>query len=43
MSYDPAIVEETIALMKEKMEGAVKLNVPLKVSIESGKNWGLFH
>lgn len=40
---DPAIVEETIALMKEKMEGAVKLNVPLKVSIESGKNWGLFH
>lgn len=40
---DKAIVEKTIGIIKEKMENAVKLNVPLKVSIESGKNWGLFH
>ena len=36
-------VEETIALVKDKMENAVKLNVPLRVSIEHGKNWGEFH
>ncbi|MDD5439495.1 MAG: DNA polymerase I [Candidatus Omnitrophica bacterium] len=27
------------AIVKEGMENAVKLNVPLKVSIEAGKNW----
>lgn len=38
-----AAIEETIALLREKMEGAVTLSVPLRVSIESGKNWGEFH
>mgnify|MGYP002625172367 FL=1 len=36
-------IEETIALVKDKMENTVKLNVPLRVSIEHGKNWGEFH
>lgn len=36
-------VSDTIALLKDKMEHAVKLNVPLKVSIEHGKSWGEFH
>ena len=36
-------IEETIALVKDKMENAAKLNVPLRVSIEHGKNWGEFH
>lgn len=39
----PKIIEETIALVKDKMENAVKLNIPLRVSIEHGKNWGEFH
>ena len=36
-------VTDTIALIKDKMEHAVKLEVPLRVSIESGKSWGEFH
>ena len=36
-------IDATIALIKDKMENAVKLNVPLRVSIEHGKNWGEFH
>jgi len=36
-------ISDTIALIKDKMEHAYKLNVPLRVSIEEGKNWGLFH
>ncbi|MDY5124484.1 MAG: DNA polymerase I [Treponema sp.] len=40
---DSETVNKTIALIKEKMENAVKLNVPLRVSIESGKSWGEFH
>lgn len=36
-------IEETISLVKDKMENAVKLKVPLRVSIEHGKNWGEFH
>ena len=39
----PDLIEETIALIKDKMENAVKLSVPLKVSVEYGKNWGEFH
>ncbi|MCR5494594.1 MAG: DNA polymerase I [Treponema sp.] len=40
---EPAIVEETVQIIRDKMENAVKLNVPLRVSIEQGKSWGLFH
>ena len=40
---DEAILNETITLVKNKMENAVKLTVPLRVSIEYGKNWGQFH
>ena len=40
---DQATIDATIALIKDKMENAVKLNVPLRVSIEHGKNWGEFH
>ena len=36
-------IKKTIALVKEKMEGAVKLAVPLRVSIEYGRAWGEFH
>ena len=40
---DQATIDATIALIKDKMENAVKLTVPLRVSIEYGKNWGEFH
>ncbi|MCR4948045.1 MAG: DNA polymerase I [Treponema sp.] len=40
---DKAVIDKTITLIKDKMENAVKLNVPLRVSIEHGKNWGEFH
>lgn len=40
---DDQIVQKTISLIKEKMENAVKIKVPLRVSIEYGKNWGEFH
>ena len=40
---DKATIEAAIALIKDKMENAVKLKVPLRVSIEYGKNWGEFH
>lgn len=40
---DEKTISETIALIKDKMENAVKLNVPLRVSVEYGKNWGEFH
>lgn len=36
-------IEENIAVIKDKMENAFKLNVPLRVSIEHGSNWGAFH
>ena len=39
----PEVVEKTIALLRQKMEGAVQLSIPLRVSIESGSNWGQFH
>jgi len=32
-------LEEMKGLVKEKMEGAVKLLVPIKVSVKYGKNW----
>ena len=31
------------ALMKDTMENIIKLEVPLRVSVEYGKNWGEFH
>lgn len=37
------IIQKVISLIKNKMENAVKLDVPLRVSIEYGKNWGEFH
>ncbi len=40
---DEKSVSDAIALIRDKMEGAVKLNVPLRVSIECDKNWGKFH
>ena len=40
---DQASIDATISLIKDKMEHAVELNVPLRVSIEYGKNWGEFH
>ena len=30
-------------IMKETMESVIKLDVPLKVSVESGTSWGQFH
>ncbi len=39
----PEVIEQTIALLRQKMEGAVQLSIPLRVSIESGSNWGQFH
>ncbi|MDR2864208.1 MAG: DNA polymerase I [Spirochaetaceae bacterium] len=36
-------VEETITIVRSVMENAVKLSVPLRVSVESGKRWGDFH
>lgn len=48
--HDELIVEcpqeecETVkTLLQNKMENVAKLNVPLRVSVESGENWGLFH
>ena len=35
--------ESVSKLMKETMEKVVKLDVPLKVSVESGTSWGQFH
>ena len=40
---DEKSVSEAIALIKDKMEGAVRLKVPLRVSIEYDRNWGKFH
>ena len=40
---DEKSISDAIALIRDKMEHAVKLNVPLRVSIECDKNWGKFH
>jgi DNA polymerase-1 len=34
---------ETARLVQKEMENAVKLKVPLRVSVETGKRWGEFH
>lgn len=40
---DETTIADTIALVKERMEHAVRLDVPLRVSVEYGSSWGLFH
>jgi DNA polymerase-1 len=35
--------QETAKLVKEEMEKAASLSVPLCVSIETGSRWGDFH
>ena len=35
--------KETAELIKKEMENAVKLKIPLKASLETGKRWGDFH
>lgn len=36
-------LEKVRSLVKEAMEGAVKLSLPLRASIETGKSWGDIH
>jgi DNA polymerase-1 len=38
-----AEAEAVAALVREVMEGAVTLSIPLRVSVETGKRWGDFH
>ncbi|GHV94205.1 DNA polymerase I [Spirochaetia bacterium] len=38
-----AEAEATVSLVKAEMEQAVKLRIPLRVSVETGKRWGDFH
>ena len=40
---DEKSISDAIALIRDKMEHAVRLNVPLRVSIECDRNWGKFH
>lgn len=40
---EKAAIEKVSNILKTQMEGAVKLPVPLKVSIEVAKDWGKFH
>src|SRR5574344_1332582 len=36
-------IKKAVELIRCEMENAFQLNVPLRVSIEYGKNWGEFH
>jgi DNA polymerase-1 len=38
-----AAAKEQAALVKEVMENAWKLSVPLRVNVETGRRWGDFH
>lgn len=40
---DAADAPQVAELMKSTMEGVIKLNVPLRTSVEYGQNWGEFH
>ena len=40
---DTTDAELVSKIMKETMESVIKLDVPLKVSVESGTSWGQFH
>jgi DNA polymerase-1 len=35
--------KKTVELVRKEMENAVKLKIPLRVSVETGKSWGDFH
>jgi DNA polymerase I len=35
--------DKSAKIVKEAMEQAVTLRIPLRVNIETGKNWGVFH
>ena len=37
---DPENIEEIAKMIKEKMENSLVLNVPVKVDLKTGKNWG---
>jgi DNA polymerase I-like protein with 3'-5' exonuclease and polymerase domains len=37
---NPNGVEKIAKVIKEKMENALKLSVPVKVDLKSGKSWG---
>ena len=32
-------VDETVAIVREEMEGAIELDVPLKVDVGVGRSW----
>lgn len=36
-------VEKAVMIIQHEMENAVQLKIPLRVSVEHGKNWGEFH
>ena len=36
-------VDENMKIVKEEMEKAIKLRIPLRVNVEKGKTWGIFH
>ncbi len=36
-------VESAMARIREEMEGAVQLDVPLRVSVETATSWGDMH
>ncbi|MBQ0004122.1 MAG: DNA polymerase I [Treponema sp.] len=40
---DKETIDRTISIIRDSMENAFKLSIPLRVSIEYGKNWGEFH
>lgn len=40
---DEKSISDTVALVRDKMEHAYRLSVPLRVSVEVGKKWGEFH
>ncbi|MCL2808573.1 MAG: DNA polymerase I [Treponema sp.] len=35
--------DKTVTLVKEEMEKAIKLCIPLRISVETGYSWGNFH
>ncbi|WP_407400451.1 DNA polymerase I [Treponema sp.] len=40
---DESEIKKAVELIQSEMENAFALNVPLRVSIEYGRNWGEFH